>query len=342
MEKEFRFEDNSFDVIRIISALFIVLGHIVSHLKVPVFAPVLYVQQRWVGLICLFVISGYVIPASLERSKSKQEYLKKRVMRIYPALWGATFFSLVAIFMLGMVYSHLKFQGVDIVTWLIGQLTFFQFYTPAPITAYGVGNPNGSLWTISMEIQIYILIMFFYGWLKRHNKKEWLILMGGSIVCNVIFAWMKPYLPTMVFKLINVTFIPYLYIYLIGMFAYTFRQKLIPKLSRLFWPILMAYIAWSLANGVFFDFNVGHYVNIVSGVFICLLTLSGGYYFGKHRFKYDFSYSIYLYHMIVINVLTIVGIKENVQSFVLTYVFTMLLSCLSVFGIEKQGKTFVR
>ena len=52
MRKEFRFEDNSFDVIRILSALFIVLGHIVTHLKAPVAAPVLYVQQRWIGLIC--------------------------------------------------------------------------------------------------------------------------------------------------------------------------------------------------------------------------------------------------------------------------------------------------
>lgn len=141
----------------------------------------------------------------------------------------------------------------------------------------------------------------------------------------------------MVFKLLNVTFIPYLYIYLIGMFVYTFRQELIPKLNRLFWPLLMTYIAWSFANGMFFKFNTGHYVNIVSGVLICLLTLSGGYYLGKHRFKYDFSYSIYLYHMIVINVLTIVGINENVQSLVFTYIFTMLFSCLSVFVIEKKG-----
>ena len=285
-------------------------------------------------------ISGYVIPASWERSKSNQEYLKKRVVRIYPALWGATFFSLIAIMIFGMAYSHLKVRGIDIMTWLLGQLTFFQFYTPSSIEAYGVGNPNGSLWTISMEIQIYILIMLLYGWLKRRNKKEWLILMGGGIACNVIFSWMKPYLPSLVFKLINVTFIPYLYIYQFGMFAYTFRQELMPKLSRLFWPILTAYIAWSFANGVFFNFNVGHYVNIVSGMFICLLTLSGGYHFGKHRFKYDFSYSIYLYHMIVINVLTIVGINQNVLSVVLTYVFTVLLSCLSVFVIENKGKKF--
>lgn len=179
MEKKLRFEDNSFDVIRIISAIFIVLGHIVTHLEAPIFVPVLYVQQRWIGLICLFVISGYVIPASWERCKNKQEYLKKRVMRIYPALYGVTFFSLIAIIVFGVLYSHLKVQGADIVTWIIGQLTFFQFYTPSSIAAYGVGNPNGSLWTISMEIQIYILIMFFYDWLKKRSKEEWLILMGG-------------------------------------------------------------------------------------------------------------------------------------------------------------------
>lgn len=173
---------------------------------------------------------------------------------------------------------------------------------------------------------------------EKAQQKRMADFNGGGITCNVIFSWMKPYLPSIVFKLINVTFIPYLYIYLFGMFAYTFRQELMPKLSRLFWPILMAYIAWSFANGAFFNFNAGHYVNIVSGMFICLLTLSGGYYFGKHRFKYDFSYSIYLYHMIVINMLTIVGINQSVQSVVLTYVFTILLSCFSVFVIEKQGK----
>lgn len=86
MEKILKFEDKSFDVIRLISAILIVLGHIVTHLNAPIIKPIMYIQQRWVGLICLFVISGYVIPASLERSKSKSDFIKKRVMRIYPAL----------------------------------------------------------------------------------------------------------------------------------------------------------------------------------------------------------------------------------------------------------------
>lgn len=337
MKAEFTFENNSFDIIRIISAFFIVLGHIVTHLNAPVFKPVLYVQQRWVGLICLFVISGYVIPASLERSKSNSEYMKKRVVRIYPALWAATFISFMAIVVFGTMWKHIKYKFSDIIVWLVAQLTVFQFYTPSSIEAYGVGNPNGSLWTISMEIQVYILIMVLYRWLKQRNKREWVILIGGGIAFNALFSLLKPWLPSMVFKLVNVTFLPYAYIYLIGIFVYTFRQEMIPKLVGAFWPIAIIYALWSASNGMLFEFAIGHYVNIVSGVLICFLTLSGGYYFGRHRLKHDFSYSIYLYHMIVINALVVVGIEGNIQSIILVYAFTLLFSCFSVFVAEKYG-----
>lgn len=43
--------------------------------------------------------------------------------------------------------------------WTISQVTVFQFYTPSSIEIYGVGNPNGALWTISMELQVYVVIM---------------------------------------------------------------------------------------------------------------------------------------------------------------------------------------
>ena len=32
--------------------------------------------------------------------------------------------------------------------------------------------------------------------------------------------------------------------------------------------------------------------NIVTGVFVCVLTLSAGYFLGNHKFKKDYSYSI--------------------------------------------------
>ena len=45
-ESALQFGENSFDVLRLISALLIVLGHIVTHLDCEVLKPVLIVQQK--------------------------------------------------------------------------------------------------------------------------------------------------------------------------------------------------------------------------------------------------------------------------------------------------------
>lgn len=73
---------------------------------------------------------------------------------------------------------------------------------------------------------------------------------------------------------------------------------------------------WCVLNDTVLHLSFGHYCNIVSGVFICMLTLSAGYYFGNHKFKKDYSYSIYLYHMIVINVLVMFGIKGEYVGYI--------------------------
>lgn len=68
---------------------------------------------------------------------------------------------------------------------------------------------------------------------------------------------------------------------------------------------------------------------------MCILTLSAGYYFGNHRLKHDYSYSIYLYHMVVINVLVMMDIRESTLALVLTYLITIAFSVFSVF-IERE------
>ena len=97
----FAFEDNSFDILRLISALLIVLGHIVTPLNCNVWKPLLTIQQNWPGLLCLFTLTGYLIPASLERSRTKKEFLVKRISRIYPELWAAFAVSFVTVILIG-------------------------------------------------------------------------------------------------------------------------------------------------------------------------------------------------------------------------------------------------
>ena len=164
---EWSFEKNSFDIIRLISALFIILGHIATHLQYQPPNLIMTIQQRWIGLFTLFVMTGFFIPSSIERSKNAKTYFAKRVSRIYPALLAAFVVSLVAVLTFGVHIQKIKVSMGTLVTWIISQVTVFQFYTPSELTLYGVGNPNGSLWTISMELQVYVLLYLIYGWLKR-------------------------------------------------------------------------------------------------------------------------------------------------------------------------------
>lgn len=331
------YTDNCFDIIRLFSALLIMHIHITIHLNYILSFPMLtFIQDRWCGLFSLFVISGYFIPASLERSKSKKEYIKKRVCRIYPELWGAFIVSFAAVLILGVGYSGLHFTLTDMFLWVVEQITFLQFDTPKSLRQYGVG-PNGSLWTISMEIQIYILVMLFYDWLKRQKVRVWLLLIGMGYVCNIAFPFTKDYFPDFAFILIKVTFLPYLYVYLLGMFVYTFREKMIPLLKKKFWGILFASIIWGGINN-FIGFSLGHYTNVIRGTLVSFLTLALGYKFGRCRLRKDYSYSLYLYHMVVVNALLILSIKESLLSVVLAYLITILLSFISVTWIGPIGK----
>ena len=243
----FVFGDNSFDVLRIFSALLIVLGHIIGHLNCNVWKPLYLLWIHWPGLLCLFTLTGYLIPASLERSKSKKEFLVKRISRIYPELWVAFAVSLVAVLAMGG-YGNLHYSVKDIVVWTISQVTVFQFYTPSSIEIYGVGNPNGALWTISMELQVYVVIMLVYPWLKKQKKSVWWGIGLISLLFNILYPFSEAFIPTIVYKLINVTFLPYAYIYWIGIYAYTFKDKLIPKLKKYFWYLLGGYMIWCVLN----------------------------------------------------------------------------------------------
>lgn len=95
------FLDNSFDYLRMLSAITIIIGHCIIHFNIQLPSAIKGTLNSWVGLICLFTLTGYLIPASYERSKSKAEFIKKRLIRLYPGLVGAFLLSLVCVLVIG-------------------------------------------------------------------------------------------------------------------------------------------------------------------------------------------------------------------------------------------------
>lgn len=76
------------------------------------------------------------------------------------------------------------------------------------------------------------------------------------------------------------TFIPYAYVFLMGMFCYAYREKIILLISTNFLKIVLAYYVWHSRNMRVLHVDMGHYSNVISGVFVSVLPMSGAYYFG--------------------------------------------------------------
>lgn len=104
-----------------------------------------------------FVISGYLIVASFMASSSALDYMKKRVLRIMPGFFVASFVSLLIIAplvgaSLHEVLGHLPRYVVTIAV-------LHHIDVPGTFPGLGYNLVNGSLWTIAYEFRCYLLVV---------------------------------------------------------------------------------------------------------------------------------------------------------------------------------------
>lgn len=139
--------NNCINTIRLIAALQVAYGHITYHMGVTMPQWVEIIFGYFQGVPIFFLLSGFLIWDSVERSSNYPDYLKKRFWRIYPELWLGIFVEIVAIIILYGIPNIKQF-----VLFTVSQSTILQFWTPDSLRGYGCGSPNGALWTICVLI----------------------------------------------------------------------------------------------------------------------------------------------------------------------------------------------
>lgn len=159
---------NHFDLLRLVAAFMVLLAH--CYPLYGIGKDAIAASNGWLrvsahfgewGVAIFFVISGYLITASYLRRGDWRDYAICRVLRIMPAY--AVVIAL-SVLVLGPLVSRLSF--VDYFTtsqtweYLRGVFPFALHYAlpgvflenPYPLTV------NGSLWTIPVEIAMYLLV----------------------------------------------------------------------------------------------------------------------------------------------------------------------------------------
>lgn len=309
--------NNCLSLIRMLAAFQVMAGHIIVHLNVNVPAGgkiALKILNLFQGVPIFFFISGYLIWGSIERSGNFKNYLKKRFLRIYPELWLGV---VAEIILLAVFIPHVSAALLGL--FAVTQGTVLQFWTPDAFRSFGCGTPNGSLWTICVLIQFYLIAYVVYRWLKGKRCTYYVVLFALSLLVSVLFPLFMGSMPTILYKLYNQTLIPYFWIFVLGIMIAEYQIKIIPFLKKA-WPafLLISYLV-SLGN---WDLNHDGY-GVLRCSFLVLGVLGFAYCFPKLHIPLDFSYSLYIWHMLVVNCLISIGLTGRLR-----YAFlAVVISC---------------
>ena len=328
---------NNFDAIRLFAAAQVALSHAISHLDIK--ADWAYPLNFFPGVPIFFFISGFLIFQSWNNIKVNRAiiFFTNRILRLYPALLTCFAFSATSIFYSGYLDDrHVSLAQVWILA--ISQITFFQFYNPDFLRGYGVGVINGSLWTISAELQFYVLtplIHFLYSHYRRLAIGGFLLFVIFNIA-NTLFNNGESF----VGKIISVTFVPWLFMFLFGAYVSTNKklQDYFLKLNTtglIFAYILIYYISMSLNIGS--GNGIGFLPYVILSALIVKLAFTRPELSNFVLKKNDISYGVYIYHMPIINLFIFYGFTHSYVSLASAIFFTGIAALISWVLVERPA-----
>jgi peptidoglycan/LPS O-acetylase OafA/YrhL len=178
--------ENSLDLIRLISASLVILGHasaIVGSGSDP--------MARWNGSVysglfalhIFFFISGLLVTNSFLHKPDIVRWLFSRVLRIIPALCVCL---ILTVFVIGSLSTTLPVKQylTDRGTWdyFLGNL--FLLRTRYLLPGVFAGNVdkavNGPLWSLYLEVRLYLCAAILL-WIFRGRPRQWLTVALGAI-----------------------------------------------------------------------------------------------------------------------------------------------------------------
>ena len=307
--------NNNFSLLRIAAALMVISGHM-SYLTATPLSSFLDKPIQGIGVSIFFLIGGYLITQSWLSDPKPLRYATKRFFRIWPPLAA---FLVVAALIVGPFLSRLPMKEyyTHPVTWNYFKNALFdiQYSLPGVFETNPYPNAvNGSLWTLPVEVVMYVLVPLFCvicGVKKETSKKTPWICIGvvTVLVCFIDYLLQSRYPDAYwVFYATDwvqaLRIVPY---YFIGMLYAAPGMKKILNLPLACFLVLV----FSCFNFSTIHTNVMHY--FVMPYLVFSIAFAPSNFISKFFDKYEISYGLYLYGFFIQQVIVKVTLAHGIM-----------------------------
>lgn len=339
---------NNFDLIRLIAAMQVLIWHGAVHFKIfDNMYGFLSVLFHFPGVPVFFTISGFLISYSLERNNfDLKKYFRNRALRIYPALWVCTVLTGLL-----LIYYIKPIIIKDLLIWFVAQITFLQFYVTPSLKVWGAGHPNGSLWSIAVELQFYMILPIVLYIINRAKKLLHInIIIAVMFVLAVIMRYVintNPWILSheLLAKFLGNTVFYYLYFFLTGIAIYKNWGWLGKFLREKVFMWLAIYIVYVLVFHTWLKLYIDPYDvsvwGIIANTLLSLFSLSFAFSYvnlSKNLLnENDISYGIYIYHLPVINTMLSYGFFGSIWDLIVMAIVVSIIAYASWKLIEQRA-----
>jgi peptidoglycan/LPS O-acetylase OafA/YrhL len=325
-----RLNHNNFDLLRLLFATIVCLVHAQTLSGFTQLAWISQLLSSSVAVKSFFVVSGFLIFMSYERSSSFKSYAIKRIRRIYPA-----YFVVVMLCALSLVIISAKPANYFSPSWLkyllanLSFLNFLQPTLPGVFESNSLHAVNGALWTLKIEVLFYLSVPVFVLLFRRFSTLPVLIIAYSlSILYALIMQNIAKNTGAAIFLELSRQLPAQLCYFLSGAFFYyklLYFEKHIYCFLGLAIGALIINSTYPLA--IFEPFALATII-----VFLGLFFYLGN--FGKFG---DFSYGVYILHFPIIQLVLHLGwLNDKPWYFLITIIFMTAISAIAMWHIVEK------